>query len=72
MLIHMGPVTVGRILHGPPDAMRMWDWQTSTEPCLRLVMEGTKADRVGLHPAGALGSFRGGLRCCSESTKASS
>jgi hypothetical protein len=25
MLIRAGPVTVGRILHGPPDAMRMWD-----------------------------------------------
>jgi hypothetical protein len=25
MFIRAGPVTVGRIPHGPPDAMRTWD-----------------------------------------------
>jgi hypothetical protein len=51
-LIRAGPVTVGRILHGPPDATRTWDWRTSTEPCLRLALERTKADHGGLRPAG--------------------
>jgi hypothetical protein len=51
-LIRAGPVTVGRILHGPPDATRTWDWRTSTEPCHRLALERTKADHEGLRPVG--------------------
>jgi hypothetical protein len=52
-LIRAGPVTVGRIPHGPPSAMRTWDLQTSSESCLRLAMEGTKGDRSGVVFAGA-------------------
>jgi hypothetical protein len=72
MLIRAGPVTVGRIPHGPLEAMRTRDQQTSLEPCLRLAMERTKGDRAGPHPTGALGSLGCGLRWCSEATKASS
>jgi hypothetical protein len=72
MLIRAGPVTVGRIPHGPLEAMRTWDQQTSTEPCLRLAMERTKGDRAGPHPTSSLGSLGRGLRWCSEATKASS
>jgi hypothetical protein len=71
-LIRAGPVTVGRIPHGPPGVMRTWDWQTSSESSLRPAMERTKGDRAGHHPAGSLGSLGRGLRWCSEATNASS
>jgi hypothetical protein len=42
MFIRAGPITVDRIPHGPPGAMRTWDLQTLSESCLRLAMERTK------------------------------
>jgi hypothetical protein len=46
MLVHAGPVTVGRIPRGPLGEMRTHDGQTSLESGLRLAMERTKGNRA--------------------------
>jgi hypothetical protein len=55
-LILAGPVTVGRIPHGPPGAVTTWETRRLRQR-LRLATERTKGDRVGLHPINAFGLF---------------
>ena len=56
VLILAGPVTMGRIPHGPPGAVTMCETRRLRQS-LRLATERTKEDRVGLHPIDAFGLF---------------
>jgi hypothetical protein len=56
-LILAGPVTVGRIPHGPPGAVTTWETRRLRQS-LRLATERTKGDRAGLYPIDAFGLFR--------------
>lgn len=55
-LILAGPVTVGRIPHGPPGAVTMWETRILRQS-LCLATERTKGDRAGLYPIDAFGLF---------------
>jgi hypothetical protein len=57
-LTRAGPVTVGRIPHGPPGAMRTWDFVGVLPSSCNREDKGRMLGR--------------GLRWCSEATKASS
>jgi hypothetical protein len=55
-LIPAGPVTVGRIPHGPPGAVMTWETHRLRQSLRLATVEG-KGDRAGLRPVDAFGLF---------------
>jgi hypothetical protein len=55
-LIFAGPVTVGRIPHGPPGAVTTWETRRLRQS-LRLATARKKGDHASLHPVYAFGLF---------------